>query len=67
MQILLDCRVNFMEHAKQTRFVVQKLSYQLDKWLWSYESKQQLFCSLDNLGSQKIYIFFNFFELDFFP
>jgi hypothetical protein len=57
MQFLLDHHVNFTEHEKQTRFVVQKVSCQLDKWLWSYELKQQLFCSWSSLGSQKNFLF----------
>jgi hypothetical protein len=32
---------------------VQKVSYQLDKWLWSYELKQQLFCSLGSSSNQR--------------
>jgi hypothetical protein len=33
--------------------MAQKVSCQSDKWLWSYELKQQLFCSWDSSGSQK--------------
>jgi hypothetical protein len=66
MQFLLDRRVNFIEHVKKTRFVAQKVSCQSNKWLWSYELKQQLFCSLGNLGSQKNFLFFSFFGLNFF-
>jgi hypothetical protein len=63
MQFLLDHHVNFTEHEKQTRFVVQKVSCQLDKWLWSYELKQQLFCSS---GFQKTFYFSTFLGWIFF-
>jgi hypothetical protein len=43
MQFLLDCRVNFKEHVKTNKVCGQKVSCQSDKWLWSYELKQQLF------------------------
>jgi hypothetical protein len=58
MQFLLDLRVNFMEHAKSI-----KISCQSDKWLWSYELKQQLFCSS---GSQKTFYFKTFLDWIFF-
>jgi hypothetical protein len=33
--------------------MAQKVTCQLDKWLWSYDLKQQLFCSLGSSISQK--------------
>jgi hypothetical protein len=46
--------------------VVQQISYELDKQFWSYELKQQLFSSSGRSGSQKNFLFLNFFRLDFF-
>jgi hypothetical protein len=41
--------------------VAQQISCQSDKWLWSYELKQQLFCSL----GKKIYIYNFFLTINF--
>jgi hypothetical protein len=38
--------------------VAQQISCQSDKWLWSYELKQQLFCSL---GKKLFFIKYIFF------
>jgi hypothetical protein len=40
--------------------MVQQISCQSDKWLWSYELKQQLFCSSGKSGSQNNFLFFKF-------
>jgi hypothetical protein len=56
MQFVLDHCVIFTKNVKQTRLVVQQISCQMDKWLWSYELIQQLFCSL---GIH--FLFLNFF------
>jgi hypothetical protein len=66
MQFLLDRHVNFTEHVKKTRFVAQKVSCQSKKWLWSYELKQQLYCSSGGLGSQKNLLFLTFLGWIFF-
>jgi hypothetical protein len=46
MQFVLDRLVIFTKNVKTTRLMAQQISCQSDKWLWSYELKQQLFCSL---------------------
>jgi hypothetical protein len=38
----------------------------LDKWLWSYELKQQLFCSSGSSDSKKLFIFKIFLDWIFF-
>jgi hypothetical protein len=46
--------------------VAQQISCQSDKQFWSYELKQQLFSSMGKSGSQKNFLFFNFFKLESF-
>jgi hypothetical protein len=46
--------------------MAQQVLCQLDKWLWSYELKQQLFCSSGSLGSQKTFYFLTFLGWIFF-
>jgi hypothetical protein len=67
MRFLLDRHVNFTKHVKSKQGLWHKKSHvnQING-LWSIELKQQLFCSWDSSGSQKNFLFFNFFGLAFF-
>jgi hypothetical protein len=66
MEFLLVCRAIFMENVKMNKARGATNSCQLDKQFWSYELKQQSFSSSGRSGSQKNFLYFNFFRLDSF-